>query len=194
MSSFYGAFNDPQLRGAYSQMGFQMPQMPRPYSTPPMPAGNTMGFSGAQNSMPFPMQPGFNPEPTGSPGPGMAYDSPAETSAPPPPAPPSGGGNQGINTGQNMSGPMALNPQDIDLSRFGGGTISPTMQSAAVRMGMISPAALNLLAGIRTTGGPRGEFARRMQRRFAEMDRRNRLRQRQRDAGFRVPRGRIIYD
>ena len=89
---------------------------------------------------------------------------------------------------------MALNPQDIDLSRFGGGTISPTMQSAAVRMGMISPAALNLLAGIRTTGGPRGEFARRMQRRFAEMDRRNRLRQRQRDAGFRVPRGRIIYD
>ncbi len=198
MSSFYS----PQQFNQFAQPtgGFARPMPSRPFASPPMPTGNMMGFSGAQNSMPFPVlppqvQPGFNPEPTGSPGPGMAYDSPAETSPPPPPAPPSGGGNQGTNTGQTMTGVRALNPQDIDLSRFGGGIISPAMQSAAVQMGMISPGALNLLAGIRNTGGPRGDFARRMQRQFAEMDRRNRLRQRQRAAGFRSPLvGSIIYD
>lgn len=202
MSSFYGPFNDPQLRGAYSQMGFQMPQMPRPYSTPPMPSGGMMGFSmnpppssvpgmigyqGSQGPVPYPnVPPGVNPEPSGSPGPGMAFDSPA----PPPPPPPSsssGGGNQGINTGQNMSGTMALNPQDIDLSRFGGGTINPAMQSAAVRMGMVTPEQLRLLANIRTTGGAKGEFARQMQGRFAEIDRRNRLRKRRRAAGINLP-------
>lgn len=213
MSSFYGQFNDPQLRGAYSQMGFQMPQMPRPYSTPPMPAGGMMGFSmnpppssvpgmvgynqGSQGPVPYPNVPaGVNPEPTDSPGPGMAYDGPAP-SAPPPPPPSSSsgsGGNQGINTGQNMSGTMALNPKDIDMSHFGGGLLSPGMQSAAVRMGMITPEQLRLFASVRNTGGAKGEFARQMRERFARIDARNRLRKRRRDAGFRIPRGQIIYD
>ena len=89
---------------------------------------------------------------------------------------------------------MGLNPQDIDASRFGGGTINPAMQSAAVQMGMVSPEQLRLLSNVRSTGGRRGEFARQMQRQFARMDARNRLRKRQRDAGFRMPRGQVIYD